>query len=410
MAVGRRARDSGVVRAGRGQRCDALRVATLAGVVAALAALGTFATDAPALSSAPPVRGQPICLPGTAPGDLDRLFVSEPGGVVGADYQRTTPLPDGRILWTFQDAEVRLPGGSTTLVHNVGMVQEGSCFSVLMGGTADAPRPWLFAESTTNFSRWYWPLGAEVGNDGLLYVFAAEMHERSPGYLVRTEPTSTAVAVVDTRNWNVVRTTAPANPGDRLYGWSIESDDTWTYLFAQCHRQFGYDLHIFHFAHDQSCANRVTVGRVPKGMLLAAPTYWTGRGWSADPSAAVPILDTADRMVNASQFVRVANVWMAITKVGDWWGDRIMIERAERAVGPYSVVASITTTPKCAVDCNTYFASWIPPSLPGQLVYGLSHNRWDGIATDVYRPTFAAIAAPPYATSTAQRCSLGHCG
>jgi hypothetical protein len=362
------------------------------------------------VSSAPGDPVAPTCLAGTTPADLDRLFVSEPGGVVGADYQRTTSLPDGRVLWTFQDAEVRLPSGSTTLVHNIGMVQNGSCFSVLMGGTPGNPRPWLFADSTTPFSRWYWPLGAEVGADGLLYVFAAEMSERSPGYLVRTEPTSTAVAVVDTRTWTILRTTAAADSGTALYGWSIESDDTWTYLFAQCHRQFGYDLHIYYYAHDRSCANRVTVGRVPKGMLLATPSYWTGRGWSADPSAAAPILETAGRMVNATQFLRVSNVWMAITKVGDWWGDRILIERAERAVGPYSVVAAIPALPKCAIDCNTYFASWVPSALPGRLVFGLSHNRWDGIASEVYRPSFAAIAAPSYTVSTAQRCSLGHCG
>ena len=236
------------------------------------------------------------------------------------------------------------------------------------------------------------------------------MYERSPGYLVRSEPTSTVVAAVDTQTWTVLRATAPADPSDALYGWSIESDDTWTCLFAQCHRQFGYELHIHYYAHDQSCANRVTVGRVPKGMLLATPTYWTGRGWSADPLAAAPIMETADRMVNATQFVRVSNVWMAITKVGDWWGDRILIERAERAVGPYSVVATIPLSPKCAIDCNTYFASWVPSSLPGQLIFGLSHNRWDGIATEVYRPTFTAIVAPTYTTSGAQRCSLGHCG
>jgi hypothetical protein len=361
------------------------------------------------VSSAPSRSAAPICLAGSAPGDLDRLFVSEPGGVVGADYQRATPLPDGRVLWTFQDAEVRRANGSTTLVHNIGMVQDGKCFTVLMGGTADDPRPWLFAESTTNFVHWYWPLGADVGADGLLHVFAAEMYERSAGYLVRTEPTSTVVAVVDMRTWHVVRTTAAPNPSDALYGWSIESDDTWTYLFAQCHRQFGYDLHIYYYAHDQACANRVTVGRVPTGMLLATPTYWTGRAWSADPSAAVPILETAGRMVNATQFLRVNNVWMAITKVGDWWGDRIVVERAERAVGPYSVVATIPATPKCAVDCNTYFASWVPSAQPGPLVFGLSHNRWDGVASEVYRPTFAAITAPTYAVSTAQRCSLGHC-
>ena len=351
----------------------------------------------------------PTCLASAAPDQLDGLFAREPRGVIGADYQRATLLPDGRVLWTFQDAEVRLRGGGTRLVHNIGMVQDGACFQVLMGGTDADPRPWLFANDTTPFSRWFWALGAEVGTDGNVYVFAAEMYERGPGYLTRTEPASTVVAVVDANTLEVRSTARPGDASASLYGFSIESDRTWTYLFAHCHRQFGFDPHIFVVAHDMACAPRVTVARVPRGQLLAAPTYWTGRGWSANPAAAAPILDTS-RMVNASQFTFVNDQWMAITKVGDWWGDRIVVEHAVRPVGPYTVVASWVAPTKCAVDCNTYFASWIPTIAPGQLLYGLSHNRWDGIATEVYRPTFATIGAPPKRLRDADRCSLGYCG
>jgi len=38
----------------------------------------------------------------------------------------------------------------------------------------------------------------------------------------------------------------------------------------------------------------------------------------------------------------------------------------------------------------------------------LSHNRWDGVATAVYRPTFAVIGAPTPTMAPADRCSLGH--
>ena len=351
----------------------------------------------------------PTCLATAAPGQLDRLFVAEPGGVVGADYQRATALPDGRVLWTFQDAKVRLPSGGARLVHNIAMVQDGACFRVLMGGTVDDPQPWLFAAETVAFARWYWPLGAEIGADGRLYVFAAEIVERGPGYLDRTEPTATVVAIVDADSLTVRSTTRPANASAALYGFSIESDSTWTYLFAQCHRQFGFDPYIYVFAHDFSCSSRVTVGRVPKGQLLAPPTYWTANGWRADPWAAVPILDPG-RMVNASQFTYVNNQWMAITKVGDWWGDRVVVEQANRAVGPYRIVAEWRPPTKCAVDCNNYFASWIPSQTPGQLLHGLSHNRWDGVTTEVYRPTFGVITEPPQRMLPADRCSLGYCG
>jgi hypothetical protein len=356
------------------------------------------------------VQAGTVCLAGVTPDQLSQLFVTEPGGIVGADYQRATPLSNGSVLWTFQDAEVRLPNGSTTLVHNIGMVQRGNCFTVLMSGTAADPQPWLFASNTTKFAHWYWPLGAEMGVDGRVYVFMAEMVERGPGYLTRVEPIATVVAGVDIDDLEVEFYGAPANAGPGLYGWSIESDGTWTYLYAQCHRQFGFDPYIYVYAHDTQCSSIVTVARVPRGQLLAAPRYWTGSGWSWDPAAAVPVIDTAGRMVNASQIMRANNNWMAITKVGDWWGDRILVEQATRPTGPFRVVADIAAVPKCAVDCNTYFASWIPSPDPTQLVFGLSHNRWDGIATDVYRPTFGSVAAPAYRVSPADRCALGYCG
>lgn len=383
------------------------RSLALVGLFAAIVVV-SVASGAPDPTEASVRRGS-VCLPAVTPAQLDRLFVTEPGGVKGADYQRATPLPDGRVVWTFQDAEVRLPQGGTRLVHNIGMVQEGNCFTVLMSGTAEDPRPWLFAAATVPFARWYWPLGAEVGADGLLYVFVAEMYERGPGYLSRAEPGSTAVAVVDLSSFEVRTTTRPANSSAALYGFSIESDSTWTYLYAQCHRQFGFDPYIFVYAHDFSCSSRVTVARVPKGQLLAPPRYWTGNGWGTDPAGAVPILDTG-RMVNASQFVSVNRQWLAITKVGDWWGDRIVIEYALRPVGPFTIVAEWTPPVKCAVDCNNYFASWIPSPAAGQIYYGLSHNRWDGIASEVYRPTFGAVATPPARLLPAERCSLGYCG
>ena len=404
VAAARRPDDRGRVLADRVRRSARRSSVVVTALVVCAALVLVVGASSPSVASR---LSDPTCLAAATPDQLDRLFAAEPGGVIGADYQRATPLPGGRVLWTFQDAEVRLPTGGTRLVHNIAMVQDGACFRVLMGGTAADPRPWLFASDTTPFVRWFWPLGAEMGADGLLYVFAAEMNERGPQYLTRTEPTSTVVAVVDVTTFDVRSTTRPVDSSASLYGFSIESDSTWTYLFAQCHRQFGYDPYIFVVAHDFACASRVTVARVPKGQLLAAPSYWTGAGWRSDPAAAVPILDTS-RMVNASQFQYVDNQWMVITKVGDWWGERIVVEYSLRPVGPFTVVAEWSPVTKCA-DCNNYFASWIPSATPGQLVFGLSHNRWDGIASVYYRPTFGAITAPPRRLLPAERCSLGYC-
>jgi hypothetical protein len=350
-----------------------------------------------------------VCLARNTPEQLSTLFDTAPGGVIGADYQRATPLPNGKVLWTFQDAEVRLPDGSTTLVHNIGMVQDGTCFSVLMNGSQWNPQPWLFPASTVKFSHWYWPLDAAMGTDGRVYIFTAEMYERGQRYLTRVEPTSTVIAGVDIDTLAVEFLGAPADASNRLYGWSIESDDDWTYLYAHCYRQFGFDPFFDVLAHDRSCSNIVTVARVPRGQLFAAPEYWSGAGWSRRRADAVPVIERAGRMVNASDIVYRDNRWLAVTKVDDWFGRQIFVESAARPTGPFERIATLTAPLKCPQDCNTYYASWVPSTDASRLTIGLSHNRWDGIFTAVYRPSFFTIPKPAFRFADAARCSIGHC-
>lgn len=383
-----------------------LRLAAVA-VLAVLALGPASAGGGAAVSADAPFAPGGVCLPGTTPDHLSGLFAGEPGGVIGADYQRATELDDGRVLWTFQDADVRLPDGSSRLVHNIGMVQTGACFQVLMSGSPGDPRPWLFATDTAPLFRWFWPLGAEEGTDGRLYVFAAEMHERGDSYLTRVEPTATYVAAIDTATWNVDWYGQPFNRSDQLYGWSIASDDDWTYLYAQCHRQFGYDPYIFVLAHDRSCSSDVMVGRVPNGRLLEPPRYWDGRRWQPDPARAVSVVSPVARSINPTQFTLFNNHWMAITKVDDWWGDRLVVEQSRRPEGPFDTVATLRATPKCPVECNTYFASWIPGHRSP--VFGLSHNLWQHRAGSIYRPTFDAVEAPEIAPFPADRCRIGQC-
>src|SRR5262245_6102746 len=75
--------------------------------------------------------------------DLTAAFAAGPDGFRGADYQRAIDLPDGRRLWTFQDAFVARSGGGDALVHNVGVVQDGACFDLLQSGSAERPASWL---------------------------------------------------------------------------------------------------------------------------------------------------------------------------------------------------------------------------------------------------------------------------
>ena len=368
-------------------------------VAAAVFAVGVLVVRGPVpRTSAASVSGAQgsVCV-GERLADLNRLFDTEPAGIVGADYQRATELPDGRVFWTFQDGAIRTAPGRIDIVHNIAAIQDGPCFTFLYGGSRAAPLPYLFAGSTDPYRRWFWPLGSEVGSDGLLHVFTAELVERGTSYLSVAEPVATRIAVVDLDTLSVVWEASPANASADLYGWSVTSDHAWTYLYAHCFRQFGYDDYLGVPAHDLDCSDRITVARVPAGDLFATPQYWDGARWQADPARATPIVTTAGRRVNADQFVWTGGRFVSVNKEGDWWGDTIYVSTSTSPTGPFVLTAQIPATEKCA-ECNTFFASWVPAAAGARpertLAYGLSHNRWDGEVSAFYRPTFSTVPAP----------------
>lgn len=284
----------------------------LMSVVLAASASMTAAPNAivsSARATPPATFGAPVvapiatfCVPDLEPASLNTLFDSEPGGVVGADYQRALALPDGRVLWTFQDAAVRTGPDRIVIVHNIAMIQVGTCFQVLYGGSRSAPEPYFFADRTVRFERWFWPLDAALGDDGRVYVYAAEVHERGDAYLTTTVPVGTWVAVFDPATDRVVDELRPPDASADLYGWSITSDETWTYLYAHCYRQFGFDMYVFVAAFDRSCSTDITVARVPRGRLFEQMQYWDGGEWQPDPERARSIITAAGRRINANQF------------------------------------------------------------------------------------------------------------
>jgi hypothetical protein len=346
---------------------------------------------------AAPLAGlpDPVCAGGTDVDDLIRFFDGH-APVLGADYQRAYPLPDGRVLWLFQDAFVATSHGRA-LVHNIGLLQSGGCFQLLRDGTTEHPRPYLLADLTVPFERWFWALGGDIGADGLLHVFVAEMRERGSGYLDRTEPVATWLVDIDPRDLRVVGARPAPDDSSALYGWAVVSDDEFSYLFAQCHRQFGWDPLWFApevLAHDLGCSADVYVARVARGRLATSPRYWNGLDWVADPSAAAPVIPRDGRSINPTQIARWDGRFVAVTKVDDWWGDSIVLDVADEAGGPWTTYATISVTPECD-SCNTYFASIVPFGAgDGTFVVGVSCNVWNGEYTAHYNPTFLDVPAP----------------
>ena len=346
------------------------------------------------------VSGEPVSAPSGVGCDqavtadsLNAAFDAGVDSIVGADYQRAFELPDGRTLWVFQDAFVDDGAGSATLVHNAGLVQDGACYEALHGGSDAQPASWIAADTTARFQRWYWPLDGYLADDDTFVLFLAEMVEAGATYLDNATPVATWSVEIELDTLAVGPLERSPNPDDRLYGFEVTTDDDYLYLYAQCHRQFGFGL----AGHDE-CASDVYVARQPLDRPRSQPLeYWTGDGWSRNSRAAVNIAPTTGpngepRDVNPMQIERDGDRWIAATLVGDWWGEHIYYDVAPSPEGPWTTTAVEPLPMGGGPEVASYFVSFVPSDEPGHTL-AVSNNRWDGEFSEYYRPEFTTVPA-----------------
>lgn len=356
-----------------------------------------------------PVDAAPTCdRRNLGAAELNQVF-AKPGigvtpripGIAGGDYPHAYPLPDRRVLWLFQDVffsqddDVR--DTLTWAAHNAGLIQEGECFTIV-----GAPgQPAIGAAQTFPLERWFWPLDGEIGYDGALWIFMAEMYNPNrTGAAYGAVPSGTWVARLDPSTLSVLSFNPARDSGTRLYGWSVVSDDTWSYLFGHCNRQFVYDVDG-PGQFDLTCMPRSYLARVPVGRFDQPPTYWDGAGWSTNPAAAVSVLTRGTANPMSVQWL--GDTFVSVSKVGDWWGPTLVIDRASSPVGPWQRVETrwVVNDGKCG-ECGTYGA-FLMPYLDdaGKMTIALSNGAplatWQPNAS-LYRPTFFSIDAPSPST------------
>ena len=189
---------------------------------------------------APPAAAADCAASSTAAG-LDAFFTADDAaGLAGADYPHAYALPDGRTLWLFQDAFIGADDqlGDDRFAHNAAVVQSGNCFELLptSGGNGTS---WIGSWVERGLRQWFWPLDAEVGADGYLWLFLAEVHNpNGSGAAAGAEPVATWRARYRLPDLELVDLEPAADASRSLFGYAIVSDDDWTYLFGHCYRQF----------------------------------------------------------------------------------------------------------------------------------------------------------------------------
>jgi hypothetical protein len=362
----------------------------------------TLLAGAVVVSQSEPSTAAASCAPSpSGAAELNQWFGSPGLGAVtgqegygGGDYPHAYALPDGRVLWLFQDLHFSNDNtlGATDAAHNAGLVQSGSCFTILGSRGGD----YVGDSETFDSRRWFWPLDGEMGRDGRLWVFFVEMENPSgKGAGVGALPTGTWLARIDPSSLAVESFERAPDGGAGLFGWSVASDDRWSYLFGHCYRQFLTDAPST-AAFDPACMPHTYVARVPLGDFLAQPEYWTGSGWSIHGVPA-PVLSRGHANPMSVQWF--GDTWVSVTKIDDWWGASLIVDRASAPQGPWETVRTVNVVGDRKCDqCGNYGASLLPwLDAQGAMTVAMSNGApfelWRANAS-LYRPTFYSFAVP----------------
>ena len=328
---------------------------------------------------------------------LDAFFAADDAaGLAGADYPHAYALPDGRTLWLFQDAFFGADDQLWTdrFAHNAALVQSGSCFELLpkSGGNGTS---WIGSWVEDELEHWFWPLDAEVGADGHLWLFLAEVRNPSGGGAARgAKPVATWRARYRLPDLRLVDLEPAGDPSSALFGYSIVSDDEWSYLYGHCYRQYVPDA-VAGF--DPACSPHAYLARVPKGQLGLRPQYWSGSGWTSDRSTRQPVLTGLNSMPVSVE--RFGDVYVAVSDEDDWFGSDVVIRTAAAPWGPWSEALRYTPDTRCGERCNNYGAFVLPRLEDDQVVIAQSNNAWDmpGDAysdASMYRISVRAVTVP----------------
>ena len=318
--------------------------------------------------------------------ELDLFFSKRVGPVLGWDYQHVTRLGGNRYLWLFQDTFIDQGGTAVRLdqarfVHNAALLQEGKCFTLLHGGTADVPTEFEPGDGRGSvLSKWFWPMGGDT-NGNIVTVFWAEMVKdavdpRPPDGL-GWHPNRLFVATYDaTTMRRLTFQLAPDSGVSPIYGYAVESDASHTYLFGNTFEQ--NLLREGGFWAGNHSATKMFVARVPLHRLDLEPEYRTADGWSSNRADAVPFSQRYF-VENPMQPRYLDGQWVSATAVDGYWGDDYVIDVADDPWGPWQTVETARRIPRGnAQQGNTYHAHVLPwRDGYGSLVISLSANARD---------------------------------
>ena len=285
-----------------------------------------------------------------------------------ADESVPIALPDGRVVWVFDDTSVghvQADGTldpSNALASNSFVVQDGACFTPKLGG-APLARTSLIPSPGTN--EWYWPTSGVVdpaSNQLRVFVLHAERTGSNPLDFAILDVRVATFSLPDLTLQAVQQLPFPTS--SLAYGSTSFYDGTnpdpaqrYVYAYVSNHRN-------------------AYVGRTTPAQVLTGPwEFWDGTGWSSDSTLAAPMVwsgvpnfDPTNAFGPGSGPAAQPNVtaygpgYLLTTKLADAFTNDVSVFTGPTPAGPWTYVGQVGDT----TQTNTIaYGAYTQLSLPG---------------------------------------------
>jgi len=303
----------------------------------------------------------------------------------GGDGCYSVLLPDGRLLWSFQDSffgQVSADRNRTDNVmrRNAAHLQLDTSlqsFIPLNPGSGNQSETWIKYGNAPEDQDWYWPGTAQVHN-GQLQMLLSHVRKTGNGSWDFAH-VSTDLAVFDLPSMQLNHIVKDKDISANYSAGSLKAPDGYTYLYAT---ENGY-LTSFMY-----------VARVPGHDLAGAWEYYGPDGWSATPVK----YNVCNDITQPNVFYRDGKYYLVSQQI--IFGLDIYILEAPTPVGPWTNKRTLYRIPeRYSGDMITYNA-FVHHALSreGELVISYNINPVDFAtnfnrpgSADRYRPYFVRV-------------------
>ncbi|WP_171062765.1 MULTISPECIES: DUF5005 domain-containing protein [Larkinella] len=310
----------------------------------------------------------------------------------GGDGVYSTPLPDGRIVWTFGDSflglvkldRTRLPN-QNVMVRNSMMIQTVETFDGFKtlnkgANTTNAGQTYFNHAKQPGGKDWYWPLDATV-YDRKLQVLLSHVQKTGSGSW-DFKNASIDIAICSASTGAIEKIIVNKYQGQWGYGGAVcEASDGFTYIYGVIHGNL---------------TTNVVVARAPKGDLTATWQFWNGSQWGSQPKDFSVYKDASDQF---SVFRYGAKYYLFTQEI--IFGRRLFLSESSRPIGPWTAKRLLyTVPPEHSTDKVFTYNALVHPELSrnGDLMisYCVNTTNFDDLfnipgSADLYRPYFIRV-------------------